>query len=506
MKEKIRALLATEKKYYVVSVVVLLIAVFCLSSLASASQIIWTTSQGNDFTVTSDGVVKGLTITASTSGSCYSSYNFAAAFSDISVDGSGNFTATKSWSSSAISDYGSYSLSVKGNFTSSTALTGTWSSSFSMAYGGSCSNSGSGTWTAASTGVYSYILSVTKSGTGSGTVTASSGTLSWSGSTGTTAYRSGTSVTLTAAASDNSTFTSWSGCDSTIGSQCTVTMSADKSVSATFYTYTWTAQTGAGSRNWWSVASSSDGTKLVAVAMYGDYIYTSTDSGATWTKRTGAGSQNWWSVASSSDGTKLAAVTYGDYIYTSTDSGATWGQQTGAGSRAWNSVASSSDGTKLVAPAGGGGYIYTGNYDTAYASEAITAIYNQAASWFGSTSGSVVAATSGGVTYYGQLFTNGATIVAWTDGNLYTYYNGTLYALGVNWRTLGKSVLKMTAIYNQSASWFGSISGNIITGTYGGVTYYGQWFTNGAALVAWPDGNMFTYYNGNWYALGVSWK
>ncbi|WP_420267250.1 hypothetical protein [Candidatus Magnetominusculus dajiuhuensis] len=87
------------------------------------------------------------------------------------------------------------------------------------------------------------------------------------------------------------------------------------------------------------------------------------------------------------------------------------------------------------------------------------------------------------------------TKLAITGGNVYT---------GVY--TYDAASAAITAIYNQAASWFGSTSGNIITGTYGGATYYGQWFTNGADLVAWPDGNMFTYYNGNWYALGVSWK
>jgi hypothetical protein len=88
-----------------------------------------------------------------------------------------------------------------------------------------------------------------------------------------------------------------------------------------------------------SVASSSDGAKLVVVA-YGDYIYTSADSGVTW--RQAGTSQNWRSVASSSDGTKLVAVSDGSgesgYIYTSADSGATW-TQTGT-PQGWTSVAS----------------------------------------------------------------------------------------------------------------------------------------------------------------------
>jgi photosystem II stability/assembly factor-like uncharacterized protein len=69
-----------------------------------------------------------------------------------------------------------------------------------------------------------------------------------------------------------------------------------------------------------------DGTKLVAVTNdmgNPDYIYTSSDSGTTWTQR---GTQREWeSVASSADGTKLVAVNCCDgYIYTSSDSGVTW--------------------------------------------------------------------------------------------------------------------------------------------------------------------------------------
>jgi photosystem II stability/assembly factor-like uncharacterized protein len=62
------------------------------------------------------------------------------------------------------------------------------------------------------------------------------------------------------------------------------------------------------------VASSADGTKLVA-AVIGGYIYTSWDSGATWTQR--GSSQDWQSVASSADGTKLVAVSWYGGIYTS---------------------------------------------------------------------------------------------------------------------------------------------------------------------------------------------
>jgi len=120
--------------------------------------------------------------------------------------------------------------------------------------------------------------------------------------------------------------------------------------------YTWTERTSAGARNWFSITSSSDGTKLVALA-YNGYIYTSTNSGIDWTERTTAGSRLWRQVASSSDGMKLIAANYDGYLYTSTNYGVDWVERTLPGSRLWCSVASSSDGNTLIAVAYGN-YIY----------------------------------------------------------------------------------------------------------------------------------------------------
>ena len=72
-------------------------------------------------------------------------------------------------------------------------------------------------------------------------------------------------------------------------------------------------------RNWNGVASSADGTTLVA-CVWGGQIYTSTDSGATWTARDS--SRNWSAVTSSADGSRMVASEYGNnlvggQIYTS---------------------------------------------------------------------------------------------------------------------------------------------------------------------------------------------
>ena len=79
---------------------------------------------------------------------------------------------------------------------------------------------------------------------------------------------------------------------------------------------TWT-QTGAPVQNWKSIASSADGTKLVAMGGNGNNSYVSTNSGVTWTLTPVAGGGI---VASSTNGTKLVMVN-GNLMYASTNSG-----------------------------------------------------------------------------------------------------------------------------------------------------------------------------------------
>lgn len=78
-----------------------------------------------------------------------------------------------------------------------------------------------------------YALTITKAGTGSGTVTSSPAGVDC-GSTCSAEYASGTSVTLTAASASGSTFAGWSGACSGSSTTCTVSMSQAQSVQATF--------------------------------------------------------------------------------------------------------------------------------------------------------------------------------------------------------------------------------------------------------------------------------
>jgi endo-1,4-beta-xylanase len=76
-------------------------------------------------------------------------------------------------------------------------------------------------------------LTVTKSGTGSGTVTSSPSGINC-GSTCSASFSSGTQVTLTASPDSGSTFDGWGGACSGTATTCTVTMNQAQSVTANF--------------------------------------------------------------------------------------------------------------------------------------------------------------------------------------------------------------------------------------------------------------------------------
>jgi photosystem II stability/assembly factor-like uncharacterized protein len=179
---------------------------------------------------------------------------------------------------------------------------------------------------------------------------------------------------------------------------------------------------------WTCVASSADGTKLVAVA-YNGYIYTSSDSGASWVLRNSSPvntAKLWTCVASSASGTNLAAGVDGGYIYTSSDSGVHWAQQTGSGdgSQRWSALASSSDGVNLIAATTGSssGKVYTSsNLGTNWMAQTVSSVAN--ASWSSvasSADGSHLAAVynaiaSGGIS--GNIFTSDDFGATWTERN-----------------------------------------------------------------------------------------
>ncbi|MBY0453849.1 MAG: trypsin-like serine protease [Burkholderiaceae bacterium] len=82
-------------------------------------------------------------------------------------------------------------------------------------------------------GSSSFLLAVSKAGTGAGSITSSPSGIDC-GSDCSESYANGTSVTLTATPASTSTFTGWSGACTGTASTCTVTMSAARSVTASF--------------------------------------------------------------------------------------------------------------------------------------------------------------------------------------------------------------------------------------------------------------------------------
>jgi hypothetical protein len=173
---------------------------------------------------------------------------------------------------------------------------------------------------------------------------------------------------------------------------------------------------------WSSVASSADGAKLVAAA-YGSYIggggpiYTSTNAGASWTE-CNTPDFGCISVASSADGAKLVAIADNGPIYTSSDSGTTWTPQTNGiangGNQQWACVASSSDGTKLVAMVENG-VIYT----STNSGVAWSQVYNVNRAWqsvASSADGTKLIAVAENDQIYTSEPTPGATTAAGTTG------------------------------------------------------------------------------------------
>ena len=114
------------------------------------------------------------------------------------------------------------------------------------------------------------------------------------------------------------------------------------------------------SEEWYGVASSADGAKLLAASTTSGNIWLSTDSGATWAISGAAPTDAGWSSATSSaDGaTLIVSNTTSNTTWLSSNSGTTWSQITALNGAGY-AVASSSDGSKLFAAGSPGGIQYS---------------------------------------------------------------------------------------------------------------------------------------------------
>ena len=119
---------------------------------------------------------------------------------------------------------------------------------------------------------------------------------------------------------------------------------------------TWTQTSASTTAEYTSIASSSDGTKLIAGATHTG-VYISHDGGTTWTLNSDSdilGDDGYVGVASNADGRVLVLTSLGNYLYLSTDYGSTWIKETSLGVAYWQGVAVSADGSKIAASIYGG--------------------------------------------------------------------------------------------------------------------------------------------------------
>lgn len=124
---------------------------------------------------------------------------------------------------------------------------------------------------------------------------------------------------------------------------------------------TWTNMTSAGQRSWGDIVMSADGTKMAAIAS--NKLYTSMNSGATWAEQVVPGARS--QVAMSADGMKIIATVYGNnqFVYTSKDAGSTWAQDVSLGAGYWRNPVVSTDGTRAgVIRSAASSVIYVGAY------------------------------------------------------------------------------------------------------------------------------------------------
>jgi hypothetical protein len=185
-------------------------------------------------------------------------------------------------------------------------------------------------------------------------------------------------------------------------------------------------------RNWFASATSSDGTKLIG-AVYGGYIYTSTDSGVNWTERIYSG--DWKSICCSGDGTKAIAASLTGGIYYSSDSGATWTASNATADGYW-SVACSDDGV------------------TAYA--------------VGFNNGDLFKSTNGGATWSQQFNGSYLSVACSTDGAIVYLQSPTGVTkstdAGINWGV--EVALTLTANGSIACSLDGSVVLTTAEGSY----------------------------------------
>ena len=153
--------------------------------------------------------------------------------------------------------------------------------------------------------------------------------------------------------------------------------------------------------HWHRIATSADGTKVVALLSAGQ-IHTSTNSGLTWTPH--EFTWNWGGATMSADGAKIAVSA--PLIYTSTNGGTSW-TYFDDDQRIYTSIAGSTDGTKLAVPIHDGKIFISANSGASWTYRGDERHWRDIAM---SADGTKLAA----VVYGGKVYTSTDSGVTWT--------------------------------------------------------------------------------------------
>lgn len=243
-----------------------------------------------------------------------------------------------------------------------------------------------------------------------------------------------------------------------------------------------------------SVASSADGKILVGVGYNSDSVppspitYALTNSGLAWTLYS-PGSAIMTSIASSADGSRLVAAAnfenLGGYCYYSTNLGANWSFINSLPFSYWNSIACSADGTKLCA-------VINRDNPTVYVST------NSGLSWtnviVGGQPGAVVAVSADGSKF--MLLTEYEFNASTNSGDTWMHYPNSLYARFCP--------LASSADGNKLVT---GVSGVIYTSTNGGANWFSNSAPNTTwnSVASSADGSeLFAVSSNGIYTLQVA--
>jgi len=242
---------------------------------------------------------------------------------------------------------------------------------------------------------------------------------------------------------------------------------------------TWTQTSAPSNNNWVAVASSADGSKLIAAGMPCIYCI-STNSGSTWITNTqpqkGSSYGSWFSIASSADGTKLVGISF-NTIWASTNSGITWFSNSVPGVSAFISVTLSADGTKLVAveslnTSPGSIYTSTNLGVTLTQTTAPTNFWTSVAS---SADGTKLVAAATTSTHGGPIYTSTNSGLTWALTGAPT---------NIGWQTVASSADGSKLLAGSAVSFTPGLGyGGIYTSTNFGIT----WTSNHVPAAQWQS-------------------